>query len=131
MTIFAVTYRYSDDVATRDDLRTEHRDYLRGLADQGLLLVSGPFGPDEAPGALLLFRADDKAHVDALVEKDPFTPSGVIAETDTTEWEPVIGPLLPGFHSETGTAGAGTPTSDTSLPTSTDAAHTSTGSDRA
>jgi uncharacterized protein YciI len=50
MTIFAVTYRYSDDVATRDNLRTEHRDYLRGLADQGLLLVSGPFGPDEAPG---------------------------------------------------------------------------------
>ena len=100
MTIFAVTYRYSDDVATRDTLRTEHRDYLRGLADQGLLLVSGPFGPDEAPGALLLFRADDKAHVDALVEKDPFTPSGVIAETDTTEWEPVIGPLLPGFRTE-------------------------------
>ena len=29
MTIFAVTYRYSDDVATRDNLRTEHRDYLR------------------------------------------------------------------------------------------------------
>ena len=130
MTIFAVTYRYSDDVATRDNLRAEHRDYLRGLANQGLLLVSGPFGPDEAPGALLLFRADDKAHVDALVEKDPFTLSGVIVETDSTEWEPVIGPLLPGFHSDR-QAGAGTPTSDTSLPTSTDAIHSSTGSDRA
>jgi hypothetical protein len=92
------------------------------------LLVSGPFGPDEAPGALLLFRADDKAHVDALVEKDPFTLSGVIAETDSTEWEPVIGPLLPGFHSD---RQAGAPTSDTSLPTSTDAIHSSTGSDRA
>ena len=80
MTIFAVTYRYSDDIVTRDALRTEHRDYLRGLSDQGLLLVSGPFGPTEPAGALLLFRADDKAHVDALVEKDPFTPSGVIAE---------------------------------------------------
>ena len=102
MTIFAVTYRYSDDVATRDALRTEHRDYLRGLADRGLLLVSGPFGADEAPGALLLFRADDKAHVDALVEKDPFTPSGVIAQTDTTEWEPVIGPCCR-FSPETGT----------------------------
>ena len=130
MTIFAVTYRYSDDVATRDNLRTEHRDYLRGLADQGLLLVSGPFGPDEAPGALLLFRADDKAHVDALVEKDPFTPSGVIAQTDTTEWEPVIGPLLPVLTGDRH-AGVGSPTSDTSLPTSTDAAHTSAGSDRA
>jgi uncharacterized protein len=75
MTIFAVTYKYSDDVATRDALRTEHRDYLRGLADQGLLLVSGPFGPDDPAGALLLFRADDKAHVDALVDKDPSPPA--------------------------------------------------------
>jgi uncharacterized protein YciI len=130
MTIFAVTYRYSDDVATRDALRTEHRDYLRGLADRGLLLVSGPFGPDEAPGTLLLFRADDKAHVDALVEKDPFTPSGVIAQTDTTEWEPVIGPLLPVLTGDRH-AGVGSPTSDTSVRSSTDAAHTSAGSDRA
>jgi uncharacterized protein YciI len=95
MTIFAVTYKYSDDVATRDALRTEHRDYLRGLADQDLLLASGPFGPDEPAGALLLFRADDKAHVDELIDKDPFTTSGVIAEATTAEWEPVIGPLLP------------------------------------
>ena len=95
MTIFVVTYRYTDDVANRDGARTEHRDYLRGLADQGLLLVSGPFGPDEAPGALLLFRADDKAQINALVEKDPFTTCGVIADTETAEWDPVIGPLLP------------------------------------
>jgi uncharacterized protein len=94
MTIFAVTYRYSDDVATRAALRTEHRDYLRSLADQGLLLVSGPFGPDEPAGALLLFRADDRAHVDALISKDPFTTSGVIADVTAAEWEPVIGPLL-------------------------------------
>ena len=95
MPIFAVTYRYSDDVATRDVLRTEHRDYLRGLADQGLLLVSGPFGLTDPAGALLLFRTDDKAEVDALVEKDPFTTSGVNVEITIAEWEPVIGPLLP------------------------------------
>lgn len=95
MPIFAVTYRYSDDVTTRDALRTEHRDYLRDLADQGLLLVSGPFGPTEPAGALLLFHTADKTQVDALVEKDPFTTSGVNAAITSTEWEPVIGPLLP------------------------------------
>jgi uncharacterized protein YciI len=91
MTIFTVTYRYTDDVVTRDSLRTEHRDYLRGLADQGLLLLSGPFGPEDAAGALLLFRAEDKAKVRELVENDPFTTGRVIAETQTAEWEPVIG----------------------------------------
>ena len=41
MTIFAVTYRYSDDVATRDNLRTEHRDYLRGLERVPRILRAG------------------------------------------------------------------------------------------
>lgn len=92
MTLSAVIYRFSDDVATRDRPRPEHRDYLSGLADQGLLLMSGPFGsgPD---GALLLFRSDDEAKVAALVGNDPFTLRGVVATTETLAWDPVIGPL--------------------------------------
>jgi uncharacterized protein len=97
MTIYAVTYRYSDDAATRDRVRPEHREYLRGLADRGLLLLSGPFGPDEPAGALLIFRAADKAEVSALVEKDPFTISEVITSIEIAEWEPVIGPLRSGI----------------------------------
>lgn len=93
MAIYAVTYRYTDDVAARDRVRPEHREYLRGLADQGLLLLSGPFGADGPAGALLLFRGADEAEVGAHVEKDPFTTNGVIAESAIREWEPVIGPL--------------------------------------
>jgi uncharacterized protein len=93
MTVLAVIYRFSDDVATRDGARPEHRDYLRGLADEGLLLMSGPFTADGGDGALLLFRGDDRARVAALVENDPFTSAGVIAEVEVVEWEPVIGPL--------------------------------------
>jgi uncharacterized protein YciI len=92
--MFAVTYRYTDDITTCDSVRTEHRDYLRGLGDQGFLLLSGPYGPDEAPGALLLFRADDKTHIATLVAEDPFATSGVIAHFQIAQWDPVIGPLL-------------------------------------
>ena len=93
MTMFAVTDGYTDDVTTRDSLRTEHRDYLRGLANQGILLLSGPYGPAEDPGALLLFLADDKAYIAALVAKDPFATSGVIADFQIAQWDPVIGSL--------------------------------------
>lgn len=93
MTIVAVTYRYTDDVAARDRILPEHRDYLRGLADQGLLLVAGPYRPGEPRGALLLFRAG-KAQVRALIEKDPFRTNGVIATTEIAAWEPVIGPVV-------------------------------------
>ncbi|MGH8965426.1 MAG: YciI family protein [Actinomycetes bacterium] len=93
MTVFAVSYRYTDDTATRDRLRPEHRAYLGGLADRGTLLLSGPYGAGEAPGALLLFRAGDKAEVASLLEKDPFAVAGVVADAEVIEWEPVLGPL--------------------------------------
>jgi hypothetical protein len=54
----------------------------------------------------------------------------VIAQTDTAEWEPVIGPLLPVLTGDRH-PGVGSPTSDTSVRSSTDAAHSSAGSDRA
>jgi uncharacterized protein YciI len=95
--IYAVTYRYTDDVAGRDALRAEHRDYLRSLADQGALLVSGPFGPDEPAGALLLFRAAARGDVDRWVADDPFSVRGIVAHATTSEWEPVLGTLLPAF----------------------------------
>ena len=91
---FAVIYAYTDDTALREATRPGHRDYLRGLADQGVLLLSGPYGPAEAPGALLLFLADDKAYIAALVAKDPFATSGVIADFQVAQWDPVIGSLL-------------------------------------
>jgi uncharacterized protein YciI len=97
MTIFAVTYRYTDDTSTRDSLRTEHRDYLRSLAEQGALLVSGPFGPSEPAGALLLFRADARDDVDRWIAADPFTVRGVVAHASSSEWEPVLGALLTAF----------------------------------
>jgi uncharacterized protein YciI len=97
MTIYAVTYRYSDDVATRDRVRPEHREYLRGFDDQGRLLLSGPFGPGEQAGALLILRAADKSEVAAMIEKDPFTTNGVITSSEIAEWEPVLGPLRSGI----------------------------------
>ncbi|MEI4274092.1 YciI family protein [Klenkia sp. LSe6-5] len=93
--IVAVTYRYTEDVALRDEVRPAHRDFLRGLADAGSLLLSGPFGPAAPAGALLLFRADDQAQVQAWVDADPFGTRGVVASATVTEWDPVLGTLLP------------------------------------
>ena len=97
MTIVAVTYRYIDDVAARDRVLPEHRAYLRELADRGVLLVAGPYGPGEPRGALLLFRAT-KAQVNTVIANDPFTTNGVIATAEIITWEPVIGPLVPAIQ---------------------------------
>ncbi|KQS63626.1 YciI family protein [Modestobacter sp. Leaf380] len=96
--IFAVTYRYTDDTETRDAVRAEHRDHLRALAADGKLLISGPFAPGEPAGALLLFRAETRDEVAGWIAADPFSVRGVVAESTTTEYLPVLGSLLPAFE---------------------------------
>ncbi|MFL1376005.1 YciI family protein [Nocardiopsis protaetiae] len=94
MAVYAVTYIYAENsTAARDEHRPAHREYLSGLSDQGVNLVSGPFGAQDAPGALLLFRAGSAEEVGALVEKDPFVLAGVVADTQIREWVAVLGPL--------------------------------------
>ncbi|MEU7374416.1 YciI family protein [Streptomyces albidoflavus] len=98
MPIYAVTYTYADDsAAARDTHRPAHRAYLSTLSEQGINLVSGPFGADEPAGALLLLRAGSKDEVLALTEKDPFRVEGLVARTDVAEWLPVLGPLADSF----------------------------------
>ena len=68
-----------------------HRSYLRGLAANGVLLVSGPFDPRQG-GALLLRLPDDAAleTLQRVRDEDPFTLRGVAAY-ELLPWNPVIG----------------------------------------
>jgi uncharacterized protein YciI len=93
MAIFAVTYTYTDDTARIDEHRPAHREYLDDLGERGINLCSGPFGPDERPGGLLLLRAESKADVLRLTEDDPFRRNGVVTEVSAREWIPVLGRL--------------------------------------
>lgn len=61
MPVFAVTYEYDERAGARDAVRPDHRAFLRGLNDEGVLLASGPLSGAPGPGALLLLRADDEA----------------------------------------------------------------------
>jgi uncharacterized protein YciI len=54
--------------------REAHRNYLRGLKKQGLLIASGPFEPHFG-GAFLLrvSNADANKALDRIRDEDPFT----------------------------------------------------------
>lgn len=98
MAVFAVTYTYAaGSDAARDEHRPAHRDYLGGLGRQGVNLCSGPLGPAEAPGALLLFRAGSKEEALAYTEQDPFRLRGLVSGVVAREWTPVLGPLAEHF----------------------------------
>lgn len=97
MPVFAVTYRYTDDAETRSAVRPTHREFLRGLAAQGALLVSGPYAPTEPAGALLVFRGSSKEEVLGLTEQDPFRLRGLVADVSAVEWTVTSGPLAEHF----------------------------------
>lgn len=90
MTTFAVLYTYTDDHDRRFAVRGDHRAYLAALPG---LLVAGAWAPDEPAGGLLVFRAEDRAAVQAIVDGDPYTAAGVIADVQIREWAPPLGPV--------------------------------------
>ena len=63
------------------------------LAKAGRLLFSGPYGDRE--GALLIFRGEDAAQVEAWVAEDPWTDSAVLVTERIARWDVRIG-RLPG-----------------------------------
>ncbi|WP_159794705.1 YciI family protein [Puerhibacterium puerhi] len=96
MPVFAVTYVYApDSAARRDVVRPEHRDFLRGLHEQGRVRLSGPLPAtgDQPDGALILVEADDADGALALLDADPFRREGLVGTRTAREFVPVIGSL--------------------------------------
>lgn len=91
MSLFAVRYTYDERAEVRDAYRPEHRAWLAGQADAGVLLGSGPY-TDGEPGALLLLRADDEESLRGLLAQDPFAREGLVAATEVRGWNLVLGP---------------------------------------
>lgn len=94
MKTFAVEYSY-DITRTHemDALRPQHRAFLRGLLEAGILLASGPWVDGAAPGALLLVRAENRDGVLRLLDDDPFHRAHVISHRSARAWDPTIGPF--------------------------------------
>jgi uncharacterized protein len=93
MSLFVVHYTYSDDTGARDEHRSAHREFLDTLAQEGVVLLSGPYAAvEEAPdAALLLLRGESAAELVELLREDPFQQQGLVEEVAVREWTPVLG----------------------------------------
>jgi uncharacterized protein YciI len=90
MTWFTVETRYVEDRDRLQQSRPKHRDYLRGLAEQGKVLAGGPFADDKSGFAI--YQVSDAAELDRLLAADPYTTDGVAAERIVREWNITLGP---------------------------------------
>ncbi len=89
MAVFVLELAFDRDEETRLAARPEHREYLKGLLDDGSLVMSGPLAGDT--GALLVYEAPDEAAAEALVAGDPYTRAGAVSRVSLREWTPVFG----------------------------------------
>ncbi|MDR3763394.1 MAG: YciI family protein [Acidobacteriota bacterium] len=86
-----VIIRYRLCAEKVEEVRGEHRAYLRGLKEKGTLVASGPMDP--MSGGVLLVRVPDdnvQAALTALRDGDPFYQKHV-ASYEVVAWNVVIG----------------------------------------
>ena len=90
MPYFVLIY---DTVANFVERRQPHREAHLALVDaahrDGSLVLAGALKP--ADGALLLFRTDDMAAVEAFARRDPYVINGLVTSWRVREWNVVVG----------------------------------------
>jgi uncharacterized protein YciI len=88
---FLLSYDYVPDVLEkRTPFRDGHLALAREYHAQGKLLLAGAFDPP-SDGAVLVFRVDSAAEVEAFVAKDPYVKNGVVTRHRVRPWNVVIG----------------------------------------
>jgi hypothetical protein len=79
-----------DYLERRPEFRDAHLEKAWAASRRGELLLGGALA-DPADGAVLLFRAAEKAVVEAFAREDPYVTSGLVTEWKVREWTTVAG----------------------------------------
>jgi uncharacterized protein YciI len=86
MGMFLAVLRYKVPIEVVEKHVQAHRDYLGKWYERNKLIVSGPMVP--RVGGVILFNADSREEVEAIIKEDPFYIEGV-ADYEMTEFLPV------------------------------------------
>lgn len=90
MPLYAITYEHPDEEGWRRHL-PPHIGWLQDRLSDGSLIASGPFKNDEGRAAMLIMSAPDADELARLIEGDPFSVEGLIANMTVREWDPIFG----------------------------------------
>jgi uncharacterized protein YciI len=91
MAFFALLYDYVPDyLERRGALRKAHFEHASASMARGEFQMGGAFA-DPVDGALLTFRADDRAVVEDFARTDPYVTGGLVTAWRVREWIVVMG----------------------------------------
>jgi uncharacterized protein YciI len=88
---WVLLYDYVDDyLERRTPLRPAHFEVADAAVERGELVMAGAFA-EPADGAILVFRCDDTAPIEAFVAADPYVANGLVTSWRIRPWTVVIG----------------------------------------
>ncbi|MCI0702909.1 MAG: YciI family protein [Planctomycetia bacterium] len=79
-----------DYAERRMPFRAEHLAYARAAVDRGELVLGGALA-DPIDGAVLLFKCDSPATVEAFATNDPYVTNGLVTHWRVRAWTTVVG----------------------------------------
>lgn len=79
-----------DYAERRTPLRAAHLAHAWAAADRGELVLGGALA-DPTDGAVLLFRCDSTAPVEAFANADPYVIAGLVTRWKVRAWTTVVG----------------------------------------
>ena len=88
--MYAVFFQDNEELsAMRPKFMTQHLDFLK--QNEHAIHAAGPlFEEDSGAGGLWVVEADDQKAVSALVEADPFWPTGLRKSVKILRWHQVF-----------------------------------------
>lgn len=88
---YVLLYDYVENaVERRAPFREAHLALARAALERGELVLGGAFA-DPVDGALLVFRVDEVAKVEAFVKSDPYVEGGLVTRWRIRPWTVVLG----------------------------------------
>ena len=82
-------------MALRDSIRAQHREYVVGNASKIRLGGATIDGDKNQNGTVLVFEANSADEVWDWIKKEPFYNAGVFASVEVREWNVVMGAIAP------------------------------------
>ncbi|HEY7290035.1 MAG TPA: YciI-like protein [Vicinamibacterales bacterium] len=91
MNHYLLFYDVVDDfVAKRQPFREVHLAKVRGAHERAELILAGALA-DPTDSAVLLFRAESSAPIEAFAKTDPYVLNGLVTRWRVREWKTVVG----------------------------------------
>jgi uncharacterized protein len=91
---FLLFYDYVENIVERRaPYRSAHLELAGEWVGRGELLLGGALG-EPVDGAILVFKVEDRAQVEAFVRKDPYVASGLVTAWRIRPWTVVVGAAL-------------------------------------